>query len=201
MMADRRRDGIELENDFGAISSALPSIVPAPRHSTAFLDGVRGVAAFFVFIQHYVGSFDLNVHEHGFGESGTYYYFASFPFVRIIFNGGNPAVAIFFVLSGYVLSQSPLSLLHKKRRDACKLSLCSALLRRPLRLYIPPFYISFATAFAMHLPWSIWPQTTWAAKETIIAEIQTWIIETTKFFNPFQSHGGLRAWYRYSLIM
>lgn len=200
-MDNRWRGDFELEDSIGSICSAPAPLPPSPRRSTAFLDGVRGVAAFFVFIQHYVGSFDLNMHEHGFGESGTHYYFASLPFVRIIFNGGNSAVAIFFVLSGYVLSQSPLSLLREKRRDACKLSLLSATIRRPLRLYLPPFCISLATAFAMHLPWGIWPQTIWTPKETIFNELETWIVETIAFFQPFRTHGGLQAWYRYSLIM
>ena len=141
------------------------------------------------------------MHEHGYGESSTYYYFASLPFVRIIFNGGNSGVAIFFVLSGYVLSQSPLDLLREKERGASKMYLLSAVIRRPLRLYLPAFCISLMTAFAMHLPWGIWPKTIWQTRDTIIAKLGTWIIATIEFFNPFRTHDGQQAWYRYSLIM
>jgi hypothetical protein len=73
-------------------SSKVPA-TPGRSSSTNFLDGLRGLAAVFVFIQHYVGGFDLNVHEHGFGENGNYY-IASLPVVRLIFSGGSAAVAI-----------------------------------------------------------------------------------------------------------
>jgi peptidoglycan/LPS O-acetylase OafA/YrhL len=200
-MAGRRRNSYELDNHLSTISPALPPFETNRKRSTAFLDGVRGLAALFVFIQHYIGSFDLNVHEHGYGESGTYYYLASLPFVRIIFNGGNSGVAVFFVLSGYVLSQSPLRLLLEKRRDACRLSLLSAVVRRPLRLYISPLCISFLVALWMHLPWGIWPESIWTPENTISSEVGKWVTESIAFFNPFRTHSDHQAWYRYNLVM
>jgi peptidoglycan/LPS O-acetylase OafA/YrhL len=172
----------------------------APHGSTAFLDGLRGLAALFGFIQHYIGSFDANVHEHGFGEGGNYY-LASLPFLRIVFNGGSAAVTIFFVLSGYVLSKSPLGLLRNGKRQAT-LSLASAIIRRPIRLYIPPLGTTLAFAILMHAPFGLVPDMGWPQpKATVFAEIAYWPWESIKFFNPFQTHGSGRAWYPYNLVV
>lgn len=180
----------------------IPQASPRARNSsTAFLDGLRGLAALFVLIQHYIGSFDANVHEHGFGEGGNYY-FASLPFIRIVFSGGNSAVAIFFVLSGYVLSKSPLGLIRNEKRHACGLSLLSSVIRRPVRLYMPPLGVALAYAILMHAPFGIVPATPWPQpKESVFAEIISWFVESVKYFNPFQIHGFVnRAWYPYMII-
>jgi peptidoglycan/LPS O-acetylase OafA/YrhL len=168
--------------------------------STAFLDGLRGLAALFVFIQHYIGSFDANVHEHGFGEHGNYY-LASLPFLRILFSGGSAAVAIFFVLSGYVLSKSPLGLLRNGKRYACGMSLASSIIRRPIRLYIPPLGVTLAFAILMHAPFGILPEVPWPQpKGTIFAELTNWLFESINFFSPFRTHGSNQAWFSYSLV-
>ncbi|KAF2237045.1 hypothetical protein EV356DRAFT_522004 [Viridothelium virens] len=172
------------------------------NRSTAFLDGLRGLAALFVFIQHYVGSFDANVHEHGFGEQGQYYYLASLPFLRIVFSGGSAAVAIFFILSGYVLGKSSLCLLRDGEQPACVMSLISAVIRRPLRLYIPTLGVTLTYAILMHAPFGIVPDIPWAPpKASIFAELTHWLIESINFFNPFQTHGSNRAWYSYNLVV
>ncbi|KAI9693881.1 MAG: hypothetical protein M1822_003152 [Bathelium mastoideum] len=177
---------------------------PAPKtllRSTAFLDGLRGLAALFVLIQHYIGHFDGNVHEHGFGENGNYS-FASLPFLRIVFSGGSAAVAIFFVLSGYVLSRSALVHAREGKRDACAMSLVSAVVRRPIRLYVPTLCVTFAIAILMHAPFGALAEVSWAPpKESLAAEIGNWTMESVKFFNPFQLHGSNKAWYTYDLVV
>ncbi|KAK4239293.1 acyltransferase family-domain-containing protein [Achaetomium macrosporum] len=179
---------------------------PAPagrtreNSSTAFLDGLRGAAALFVFIQHSIGSFDYNVHEHGFGEAG-HWHLASLPFVRILFNGGGAAVAIFFVLSGYVLSRSPLRLVRDGKTDACLGSLVSAVVRRPIRLYAPPLAVTLAFALLLHAPFHLvqelpWPQ----RKDDVFLEVMNWVVDAAHFFNPFQAHSN-EAWFTYSIVV
>ena len=178
-----------------------PLATPATTRSTAFLDGLRGIAALFVLIQHYIGTFDENVHEHGFGENGNYY-FAGLPFVRIAFSGGSAAVAVFFVLSGYVLSVSPLRLVRDGKHDAAVLNLFSAVIRRPFRLYIPTLGVTLAVAILMHAPFGLMAEVLWPPpQESLLAELGHWVSESVKFFNPFRTHGSNQAWYPYSLVV
>jgi len=81
------------------------------------------------------------------------------PVVRTFFTGGHFAVSVFFVISGYVLSAKPLSLIHSG--DTVKLgdSLASALFRRWLRLYIPVFVTTllYLTSWHMFGIWTVSP--------------------------------------------
>lgn len=198
-----------VDQDFILIDDAerqepLGEGLPLPQttdKSTSYLDGLRGLAALFVFIQHYIGLFDMNIHEHGFGENG-HYHFVSLPFIRVIFAGGSAAVTVFFVLSGYVLSKAPLRLIRDRRQDAIVKRLMSAVARRPLRLYLPALGASLIWAALMHLPSGIVPESAWAhPKESIFSELANWVVESVKFFNPFQTHGSNREWYSYNLVM
>ncbi|KAH7371586.1 acyltransferase-like protein [Pyrenochaeta sp. MPI-SDFR-AT-0127] len=117
-----------------------------PTRPTAWLDGLRGFAAFLVYIHHnqlwaHGGKGNL-VYENAFGYEGRHY-FAALPFVRLFFSGGHFAVSIFFVISGYVLSLKSLSLIQKGHTQAAAEGITSALFRRWLRLYIPIIVVTF----------------------------------------------------------
>ncbi|KAL8243947.1 hypothetical protein R6Q59_010205 [Mikania micrantha] len=109
-----------------------------PIRRTAWLDGLRGFAAFLVYWQHHQlwsHEYEL-VFENAYGWKGQYY-FGQLPFIRLFFTGGHFAVVVFFVISGYVLAAKPLSLIQSG--DYMKLgdNIASALFRRWLRLHIP----------------------------------------------------------------
>ncbi|KAF1840351.1 acyltransferas-like protein [Cucurbitaria berberidis CBS 394.84] len=113
---------------------------------TAWLDGLRGFAALMVYIHHnqlwsHGGKGNL-IYENGFGYEGRHY-FAALPFVRLFFSGGHFAVAIFFVISGYVLSVKTLSLIQRGQTQHAADGIGSALFRRWLRLYIPIIAVTF----------------------------------------------------------
>ncbi|KAH0036597.1 hypothetical protein KCU78_g1876, partial [Aureobasidium melanogenum] len=124
-------------------------------HRTAYLDGLRGFAALLVFSLHHQvwghsgtgGEFIL---ENAFGWNGVYQLIC-FPGIRILFSGGHLAVAIFFVISGYVLSVKPLTLLQSGDMMKMSENLASALFRRWLRLYIPVAGTTFAWMTSWHL--------------------------------------------------
>ncbi|KPM44151.1 hypothetical protein AK830_g2459 [Neonectria ditissima] len=118
---------------------------PAPKgdklRPTAYLDGLRGFAAFLVYLHHHElwahDERDLKgVFENGFGYEGKYY-MASFHGIRTFFTGGHYAVVTFFVISGYVLSMKPLSLIQAGEYVKLGDNLASALFRRWIRLFLP----------------------------------------------------------------
>lgn len=115
---------------------------------TAFLDGMRGIAAFVVFICHLTyGTFDIG---HAYGAvpeeqpptDHHRYSLLRLPIIRLLYSGP-PMVAIFFVISGYVLSFKPLKLMRAQQHESLMLSMTSSVFRRGLRLFLPCFASTF----------------------------------------------------------
>ncbi|KAI7528417.1 hypothetical protein KC317_g20661, partial [Hortaea werneckii] len=142
------RNSADLENG-SPVSHATPaagtSQQPPKPKGLAHLDGLRGIAAFMVYMAHWVSYwYECTTGIcYGWGYQDSNRLFATLPFVRVFFTGGNPAVAIFFVLSGYVLSLSPLRMLyHEVPFASLRKTLVAAGIRRPFRLFIPPIALS-----------------------------------------------------------
>lgn len=122
---------------------------------TAYLDGLRGFSALLVYLHHHLiwahpglrGQFVL---ENTFGYEHQYY-FACFPIIRIFFSGGNSAVAIFFLISGYVLSVSPVRAIHSNEPARLRDCLSSALFRRWIRLFLPVLATTFIWMTSWHV--------------------------------------------------
>lgn len=165
---------------------------------TRFLDGLRGVAALCVFNQHLMSSTE---HHHGFAENG-HYYFISLPFIRVFYSGGAAAVAIFFALSGFVLSQSAIRMIENQELRKCKSYLLAAVIRRPIRLYLPCFCVTLGLALLMHMPFNIYPEVPWGHRQpSLISEISHWLFESIEFFNPFREHAWKNGSFSYDLIL
>ncbi|KAF2274204.1 acyltransferas-like protein [Westerdykella ornata] len=151
------------------------SAAKKPARRTAWLDGLRGFAALIVYLHHHQlwahGLHGNLVFENAFGYEGRHY-FAALPFVRNFFAGGHFAVAIFFVISGYVLSYKSLSLIQKGQILPAADSVGSALFRRWLRLYIPVIGITLLWIAQRH--WTgIWIDYG-EPKENFGAELKNW---------------------------
>ncbi|EME79433.1 uncharacterized protein MYCFIDRAFT_35070 [Pseudocercospora fijiensis CIRAD86] len=169
------------------------------RAATAYLDGLRGVAALCVVFTHveewaqndYNGNLDRLRKPWGWKEQ---HLLACWPMLRFIFTGGGFAVALFFIMSGYVLSNKPYKLIMARDRCAQQsLSniISSAVFRRWFRLFIPIFAVNFLWV-------SIWyllgihntarPETdhlplkeTWSAE---LIRLRNVMIELSSFFGP-----------------
>ena len=137
-------------------------LIPSPLHRrqqndpgksdglapTAFLDGMRGLAAFAVFICHLTyGTFDIT---HAWGarpdpeihQPNAFREFVRLPIVRLLYSGP-PMVAIFFVISGYALSHKPLRQMRSRQFDQFTTTMTSSIFRRGLRLFLPCFASTF----------------------------------------------------------
>lgn len=105
--------------------------------STAWLDGLRGLAAWAVVNTHIATAifrsagrmWDPNIQ----GQS-----FMQMPIIRLIYKG-ETSVAIFFIVSGYALSTGAVKLMNTNPRDPALgfRKLASSMIRRPVRLFFP----------------------------------------------------------------
>jgi peptidoglycan/LPS O-acetylase OafA/YrhL len=133
-----------------------PKHTPAPKlRRTAYLDGLRGFAAFLVYLLHHelwAHSWEgSDVMENTWGWDGKYF-FAAFPGIRLFFgSGGHLAVSTFFVISGYVLTTKPLSLIQSGEQAKLSENVGSALFRRWLRLFLPIWIVTFMLVCVPHL--------------------------------------------------
>ncbi|KAK3403468.1 acyltransferase family-domain-containing protein [Sordaria brevicollis] len=144
---------------------------PRALSPTAYLDGMRGIAAFSVFLCHYF--YTCFVIAEGWGSGGSNYYFLKLPFIRLFYSGP-PMVCIFFVISGYALSLKPLKLIHSASSTSpsstparthghaySKLleTLSSLVFRRGLRLFLPPAISTFIIVILLRLGVYEWNRT------------------------------------------
>jgi hypothetical protein len=147
----RRRDeeparGIQWSR---AAWSMLPWVITAPLGkterklpkvtSTSYLNGLCGVACLIVYNYHIMTVFNMSLKV----RLGTVH------FVNLAV-AGHGATMVFFVLSGFVLSYSPLAKISSPENldSALLTSLWSSTIRRGFRLYTPMVVLALALAFA-----------------------------------------------------
>jgi peptidoglycan/LPS O-acetylase OafA/YrhL len=139
-------------------SSMMKTAGRGRNERTSYLDGLRGFGAFLVYWQHHQlwprSIFNVRILESSFGFEGKYQ-LASLPIVRLFFTGGHFAVAIFLIISGYVLSAKPLALIHSGNLENLDKNLGSALFRRWIRLYGPVILVTFVYMASWHV-FGIW---------------------------------------------
>ncbi|KAF3918218.1 hypothetical protein ABW20_dc0108437 [Dactylellina cionopaga] len=142
----------------------LPSFISSqhsdnkpPAHkltSTSWLDGLRGIACFIVFIHHY---------NHAYFETEKYAYdgyrnsyILQWPTIRIIHSGG-AMVAIFYIISGFALSYKSVGLMKKPishaNSHAILSNLASSIWKRYLRLMVPCAASLFLVSFFVAAGW------------------------------------------------
>jgi peptidoglycan/LPS O-acetylase OafA/YrhL len=128
-------------------SLLLPSFLQSRRGEktrvspTAWLDGVRGIAAFFVYIRHFASATHPDI-QYGFGTNETQRSIIQLPFFHLL-TAGPAMVALFFIVSGYALSWRPLRALHYQSNEICLQRLSSAAFRRATRLFLPGIVSTF----------------------------------------------------------
>jgi peptidoglycan/LPS O-acetylase OafA/YrhL len=169
-----------------------------PLRRTAYLDGLRGFAAFIVYWHHHqlwprAQIMGDRILENGYGFEDRYF-FACLPVIRLFFTGGHFAVSIFFVISGYVLSSKPLSLIYAGEHEKLADNIGSALFRRWLRLHIPVLVTTFAYMTSWHLfgIWTVAPKHEGNYRD----EVWRWYTEFKNFTFVFRTGGD--PWITYN---
>jgi hypothetical protein len=79
---------------------------PRALHSASYLDGLRGVAALIVFIDHFTIHCFENM-KFGYGSSPENNHSIQLPILKLVYSG-RASVGVFFVVIGFVLSYKPL---------------------------------------------------------------------------------------------
>lgn len=152
--------------------------------STAWLDGLRGLAAFEVFIFHYIDGW-IN-RSHGWGDDKNLrpeWYYA--PFIRTFYASGDAAVTLFFGISGYVLSYRMLGLMRQQRKEELLSALSSAIFRRAIRLYMPVVVETFA--LMMLCRYAGFPRPVkYELAPTLYQELRTWYISILHLLLPLR---------------
>ena len=130
------------------ISAEEHSSTTGPRRETDYIDGLRGIAAFIVYTSHFSLPYQPHL-EYGFGNRDNHS-FLQLPIVRLI-HSGPIMVALFFVVSGFVLSLKPWE--HNKRGEAALTlrTLSSSTFRRLFRLFFPTVISTFLVMLSVRL--------------------------------------------------
>ena len=121
----------------GASTSSEKAASPASK--TEYLDGVRGVASLIVFCLHWSHVHYPSVNT-GWGYQGRTSLWL-LPFIRLVYSGA-AMVAVFFVVSGFVLSHRFIQRMHRHEYPELLASLSSITFRRAIRLFLPAFVSS-----------------------------------------------------------
>lgn len=127
------------------------------RGATAYLDGLRGVAALGVLLTHTQewaqGDYgrNMDILRSSFGSNDRHI-FACLPGVRIFFGaGGGIGVSLFYIMSGYVLTSKPHKLIMAQELDSLSKCISSAIFRRWFRLFLPIFALNFIWVTSWYL--------------------------------------------------
>ena len=177
---------------------------PERIHPTAYLDGMRGLAAFVVFLCHLSYGTWFITFGFGAGSPGENSWLIQLPIIRLFYSGP-PMVSIFFVISGYALSYKPIKQMRAKQFDGLLGTLSSSVLRRPIRLFLPCFASTFLVAcmaqmglyeataeYARH-PRAIFEDHPWTAPDAYTQFIDWWykMFEFVNVFNWFIFAGSV----------
>ncbi|KAK4190614.1 acyltransferase [Podospora australis] len=136
----------------------LPSFLQPKGHHhttlrlspTAYLDGIRGLAALFVFFCHYF--YTCYVIATGYGLDEGNYHLLKLPFIRLLYSGP-PMVCVFFVVSGYALSLKPLKQIRARQFAELSNTMSSFIFRRGLRLFLPAAISTFFICLLVRSGW------------------------------------------------
>jgi len=170
---------------------------------TAYLDGMRGLAALVVFFCHYFYTCFVIAEGWGFGERN--YHILKLPIIRLFYQGP-PMVCLFFVISGYALSLKPLKLARSRSHEAFTTTMTSFVFRRAFRLFLPTAASTLLIVFLLRVGLYEWTrafaddptympnvrETHYRRFDTTSAQLADWAWNLFGFFHVWgwEKYGG-----------
>ncbi|KAK1487790.1 hard surface induced protein 3 [Colletotrichum tamarilloi] len=138
------------------VSKAASLLVPSflgpketkakPLRSTAWLDGLRGIAALcVVFVHCGLVWFSWDIQLAWTPNPPRRWWLYQLPILRLVVSGLAP-VSVFFVVSGYTISHRVLTLARRGEFDKAGSAIASSVFRRHTRLFLPAAVVSFVVA-------------------------------------------------------
>jgi len=149
---------------------------------TSWLDGVRGVAAFGVYIFHAMGCWASIVPAWHADENQNNIF--QLPILRTFFVSGGAAVSVFFALSGYVLTHKSLRWMREGSKHRVYPAVASSMSRRGFRLYLPPVLLTFCEMVATRFGFAPPLNFTFIPEPSFSAQFVDWLVETNRLVNP-----------------
>ncbi|EEH45877.1 uncharacterized protein PADG_02027 [Paracoccidioides brasiliensis Pb18] len=150
-----------------------------PVGKTAYLDGIRGLAAIGVVVLHMVLGFFPNSSYAYNGTEGRDSIF-QLPFFRLLYTG---QPTIFFFISGYVLSLGTIRKCRSQSWGPLQLDLSSKIFRRIFRLYIPSIIATFIPMFM--ISFNLFPPVAKFADDKIPYHTFNMVPQEPTFFRQF----------------
>lgn len=165
-----------------------PGQGPRPKRmgSTAYLDGLRGVAAFVVYIFHFSYLWFPNLRS-GYGVNDNKLFW-QLPIIRAL-HSGRSSVTVFFVISGFVLTIKTLSMIHQRKNEQALSALAGSSFRRPFRLYLPIIVSTFMIAIIVYTGEYMRDPSGAPVPprgDTFDQQLQHWFWSTVDLMNPFR---------------
>ncbi|RYO81944.1 hypothetical protein DL762_006848 [Monosporascus cannonballus] len=160
--------------------------------STTYLNGIRGLACWIVLNHHMTMDYYRSwiFKAYGAEDPDENQYFFQLPIVRVV-HTGKGMVCLFFALSGFVLGYSSLRKINshhpEKVADDLLTGLCSALLRRGIRLFTPMFVLAFITSIlTYYMPWGDMDHDA----PSLMAQLHKFYLSCVAVMNPYgwESH-------------
>lgn len=139
---------------------------------TAYLDAVRGYAAWIVYNSHVIPPRWRRT-------DGPFMRYSAF---QALYMG---PVEIFFVISGFALTYRALGHMHNKQPVRVLESLASSIFRRHFRLYLPLIWASFVTMLALASGIAVNGNDPPVLQPTLLGNISFWIADTVRSCDPF----------------
>ncbi|KAH8646157.1 acyltransferase family-domain-containing protein [Xylariales sp. PMI_506] len=180
-----------VSSSLGKSARRLPKVT-----STSYMNGIRGLACVIVYQYHITTEyFPAMMHPYGAEPLEANNSITQLPIFRIMY-AGESMVCLFFVLSGFVLSYSPLrkinSLSSPSASNDLVSGLCSSVLRRFLRLFGPEAVLALITAF---VSWNnpAYPPGGWRDSDpTFMEHLDSFRKDLVYILNPFSQAYDLR---------
>ncbi|KAH7412913.1 acyltransferase 3 [Cadophora sp. MPI-SDFR-AT-0126] len=177
---------------WGAEKKAKDGVEDRRLSPTAYLDGLRGIACFIVYLVHFVVNW-FPALRNTYGAFPSDHYILQLPILRVLFEG-HSAVATFFVISGYAVSYRALSKIHTGDTAGVLETLSSSTFRRCMRLYLPCAVNTFMCMLLRYwdlftpdpLRWNTIPP----QLDTFAAQFWDWWANQKIFMYPFLNVEG-----------